>query len=470
MRCQICTGCGLCPGVIAERDGRRLRILGGEESGVISDMPGTVTCPEGYRLIAADIGTTTIAMELYGKEGKVADRYVTVNPQVEFGRDVISRIQAAADPEKKKKLQDDVKSALSMGGKRFLKCLKAGEQPLMVIAANTTMSYLLMGWDCHELGTAPFAAGQLSGAQFFLKLEEGRIPCLLLPGISAFVGGDIYAGICACGMHEKRERTLLVDLGTNGEIALGSREGILCTATAAGPAFEGGPNRGIWGADLVRYTAMLLEEGILDGTGLLREPYFRTGIRIGNVEITQESVRSLQLAKAAIAAGAEILIKEAGITPDQIGQVVLAGGFGYYLHPEDAVRIGMLPEQFLGRTVSGGNTALLGAKRIGLELLQNAANHVGPELLQNAANHVGPELLQNAVSHAGREKGERTEVSHAGREKGAQTELEKKLQWSIDAALQADRGGLLKALPKVRTINLAQHPDFSAAYLNAMEL
>jgi len=105
LRCQICTGCGLCPGVIAERDGRRLRILGGEESRVISDMPGTVTCPEGYRLIAADIGTTTIAMELYGKEGKVADRYVTVNPQVELGRDVISRIQAAADPEKKKRLQ-----------------------------------------------------------------------------------------------------------------------------------------------------------------------------------------------------------------------------------------------------------------------------------------------------------------------------------------------------------------------------
>lgn len=386
VRCQICTGCGLCPGVIPRVDEGGLKILSGEESGLLSEgyeeYGASGEEQSGYRLIAADIGTTTIAMELYHKDGRTADRYVTVNPQVKFGRDVLSRISASKEEEKKRELQEGVRSALAQGVKRFLKCLEEGEKPFLVIAANTTMSYLLMGWDCEELGRAPFLAKHLTGAEFELHLErfavkareteelrEGWVSCLLLPGISAFVGGDIFAGIHACRMTRREELTLFIDLGTNGEIALGNQDKCLATATAAGPAFEGGASLGVWGADLVHCLAVLLEEGILDETGLLRAPYFDTGIRIGNVKITQESVRSLQLAKAAIAAGISILAKEYGKPLEQIRRVILAGGFGYYLHPEDAVRIGMLPGELLDRTVAGGNTALLGAGMIGRSLL-----------------------------------------------------------------------------------------------------
>lgn len=377
LRCQICTGCGLCPGVTPRLNVQGLHILTDEGKAAWMDpelQPETAwtTLPEKgiYRLVAADVGTTTIAMELYDESGKVRDTYVTVNPQGCFGRDVLSRIAASEDMMQRKELEALVKSALTQGAKRFLRCLRDNEGLFLVIAANTTMSYLLMGWDPRELGQAPFVANKLSGAAFFLSCEEWQIPCLLLPGISAFVGGDIYAGIYASAMAEHEDVSLLVDLGTNGEMAIGNRKRILATATAAGPAFEGGANKGVWGADMVHLVAALRREKVLDETGLLAEPYFSKGIRIGNVLLTQEAIRSLQLAKAAIFAGMEILCKEYGIAPQEIDRVILAGGFGYYLQPKDAVCIGMLPKGLAGKTVSGGNTALLGAKRIGMHLLR----------------------------------------------------------------------------------------------------
>ena len=418
LRCQVCTGCGLCPGVIgAGRSGAAggMHILAGEAAGGAKlDLRNE----RGLRLASADIGTTTIAMELYGEDGRTRDTHVTVNPQVKYGSDVLSRIAAASDPEVRKDLQSLVKSALAQGVKRFLKCLDKDERLVMVIAANTTMSYLLMGWDPAELGRAPFHASKLEGAFFDLEPEDSEqisVSCLLLPGISAFGGGDVFAGIHACKMAEKEELTLLIDLGTNGEMALGNREKLLATATAAGPAFEGGASRGIWGADMVRFVAELRQEGLLDESGLLAEPYFTKGIRIGNVMVTKEAIRSFQVAKAAIAAGIRILTEEYGIALTDIQQVVLAGGFGYYLRPEDAARIGMLPKELEKKTVSGGNTALLGAKLLGASLLRET--DFCPERFG--------EFLRD------------------GR---------------IGRYLQAE------------TLNLAQHPRFQDYYVNAMEL
>ena len=365
-RCQVCTGCGLCPGVIRqESEGLRIltkQLLGTEGKGLKN--------ADGLRLVAADIGTTTFAMELYGEDGSVQDRFVCVNPQTEFGADVVSRIQATQDPQKKEKMFQMIRSAFAQGAERFLKCLKEGEQMVCVIAANTVMSYLLMDWDPRELGQAPFHASHLAGARFAIQIPEGKeMPCLLLPGFSAFVGSDLLAGAYVSGMMETKEMTLLLDLGTNGEILLGNREEILATATAAGPAFEGGVNRGIWGADLVKFMARLLEEGFADETGLLKEPYFEQGIRIGNVKLTQEAIRSLQLAKAAIQAGIRILTEQKGIALREIDRVILAGGFGYFLNPKDAVQIGLLPAELGDKAIAGGNTALAGAKQIGSTLL-----------------------------------------------------------------------------------------------------
>lgn len=367
LRCDICTGCGRCPGTIraVSQSGQEKRLQ------VVTDsVPGRDFLEKGQAgsgmFIAADIGTTTIAMELCDERGRRVDSFVSLNPQAAYGADVISRIQAAGESKKALAMQRMARQTLARGIRQFQKKAPEQEQLFMVIAANTTMSYLLMGWDTGELGRAPFFSSHLEGESFLL---EG-IPCYLLPGLSAFVGGDIAAGIYACGMTCKKGLTLLIDLGTNGEMVLGNCDRVLACATAAGPAFEGGANRGIFGADMVSLTARLLREGILDETGLLTDPYFETGIRIGDVCVTQQSIRAIQLAKGAIAAGIEILMKAYPVTADAIEQVVLAGGFGYYLKPEDAAGIGLLPGKLASKALAGGNTALAGARLAGVRLLQ----------------------------------------------------------------------------------------------------
>ena len=361
LRCVICTGCGLCPGIIPAGSGAGgLHVL--TENVLQGD---SVLIAGARRLAVADIGTTTVAMLLYDRKGEVADRYVAVNPQSAYGADVISRIRAAEDPEAAEAMHRQIRQVIKQGLKRFRGLLEAGETLYLVLAANTTMTYLLMGWESAELGRAPFRASRLSGAE----TEIGGVPCFVYPGLSAFVGGDIVAGIMACGMCEKEELTLLIDLGTNGEMVLGSCKRRIACATAAGPAFEGGVNRGVWGSDMISLLARLRQEGILDETGLLAEPYFEKGIRIGNVTVTQEAVRSVQLAKGAIAAGIEILLDRFGVTSEAVERVVLAGGFGYYLRPEAAAAIGILPEGLVKKTVTGGNTALSGALLAGRQIL-----------------------------------------------------------------------------------------------------
>lgn len=373
LRCQICTGCGRCPGVTLE-DGRpaRLHVLA-------EDALGGERFPfprNGKRLAVADIGTTTIAMLLYGEEGSVEERFVEVNPQTLYGADVLSRIKAAEEPAAAARMRQSVRETLGRGLRKFQKRLRAGQELFLTVAANTTMTYLLMGWDTAELGRAPFRASRLSGVE--TELEGTR--CFVLPGFSAFVGGDILAGCCACGIADRREISLLIDLGTNGELLLGNCDRRIACATAAGPAFEGGASRGIWGADMVSLLATLRRDGVLDETGLLAEPYFDRGIRIGNVRVTKEAVRSIQLAKAAIAAGIEILLKKYGIFAGEVDRVILAGGFGYYLDPEDAAEIGLLPRSFADRTVPGGNTALAGALSAGRELVSSGWESVREKL------------------------------------------------------------------------------------------
>lgn len=404
LRCQICTGCGLCPGVVSTQRAGGLHVLAeealgdgaafwesrdgegyapGEEApsggcpGGEAKAPGAVcvnaagavpafglvgdTSP----LVVADVGTTTIAMLLYGRDGSVADRHVSVNPQTVYGADVLSRIRAAEDAGVREEMRGQVEGVLSRGLEKFRGKSAGGGALRMVLAANTTMTYLLMGWDVGELGHAPFAASRLGACE----TEISGVPCFIFPGLSAFVGGDIMAGIHACRMARREEITLLVDLGTNGEMVLGNRRRRIACATAAGPAFEGGANKGVWGADMVSLTAALLRENIMDETGLLVPEYFEKGIRIGNVHVTQEAVRGIQLAKAAIEAGIGILLDKYGITAREVDRVLLAGGFGYYLNPQEAAEIGLLPAALAGKTVAVGNTALRGGLLAGRELL-----------------------------------------------------------------------------------------------------
>ena len=369
-RCLICTGCGRCPGVI-----RGMQVV----TDKLEMPPLSLQNTGGKRLMTVDIGTTTIAMQLYDMSGKVVDSFPSVNPQVDYGADVLSRIEAAKDPEKAADMQKKVRDLIKKGVQRFSKKIQPRETLQMVIAANTTMTYLLMGWDPEELGKAPFRVSHTGEND----TQIAGVPCHIIPGLSAFVGGDITAGILACGMLEQEEPMLLIDLGTNGEMALGNRHKLYACATAAGPAFEGGANRGIWGADMVRLLQKLLEEGLMDRQGLLQEPYFTKGVRIGDVLVTKESVRAVQLAKGAIAAGIEILTESYGISLSDISKVVLAGGFGYYLDPGAAAAIGLIPKELTERTVTGGNTALGGAALVGSRILATAGEQMSGETQQN---------------------------------------------------------------------------------------
>ena len=400
-------------------NGQKLKQSKKQTSSVMKDFSGieasvSESAKKEYKrtdaIIAVDLGTTTIAMQLMEMDtGRIIDTYCEMNPQRRYGADVLSRIQASCEGNREI-LQRLAVEVLERGVERFRN--RNADIKCMCIAGNTTMEHLLMGYDVSSLGRSPFTPVEIG-------LQEYRHPdwdftVWLVPGISTFVGGDIVAGLYACGMLDERllrqseeeeqqgsvgqkGSSFLVDLGTNGEMAIADGKRMIVTATAAGPAFEGGPGAGIVGSDMVASIAALLRQGIMDETGLLTEPYFTEGISIQNTDeahyrfaagrsgdslyLTQQDVRNLQMAKAAVRAGIEVLLnkmngqrkdKPQQDKPQMGGQpathVCLAGGFGYYLDVEAAFRIGLLPERMRGSVQAVGNTSLMGAYRIGRDL------------------------------------------------------------------------------------------------------
>ena len=400
-------------------------------------------------MIAVDLGTTTIAMQLRDMvTGEVLDTYCEMNPQRLYGTDVLSRIRASCDGHREE-LRELVGEALLRGLRQFAARMTAlgkedaerTERPAcMCIAGNTTMEHLLLGYDVSTLGSSPFTPVEIGlqevplSALFTVIPAGWEFPVYIAPGISAFVGSDIVAGLYtlqmlpgifgSCqgegGMETGKQKpaTLLIDLGTNGEMAITDGERMLVTATAAGPAFEGGKNSALIGTDRIALTAELLRQGKLDETGLLAEPYFSEGVSVeafggsangrqlketkkSNSYFKQEDIRDLQMAKAAIRAGVEILWEN--MRNPKIGMVYLAGGFGYYLDVEAALAIGLLPERLRGRIQAVGNTALEGAYRLGRDL---AAGILTKSRLEEtlAATEKGSLVAVNLAKQEGFEK------------------------------------------------------------------
>ena len=226
--------------------------------------------------VAVDIGTTTIAMQLIETEsGQVLDTHTCLNPQRSYGADVISRIQAGAEGEGER-LKRMVREALAHGIGQMVK--RSAKPKLMIISANTVMEHLFMGYPVESLGKSPFLPVNIKT----VTMDYLGIPTVLLPGISAFVGGDIVSGLYACGLCPSAEKEsgiwLFLDLGTNAEMVIGKGSRLICTASAAGPAFEGKGKRGGRGSERIEAIASVLEKGIVDKTGLLKEPYFENGI------------------------------------------------------------------------------------------------------------------------------------------------------------------------------------------------
>ncbi|WP_052446727.1 ASKHA domain-containing protein [Candidatus Soleaferrea massiliensis] len=357
--------------------------------------------------MAADIGTTTLTAAFYRmKTGEKLYEVSRPNSQRAFGSDVISRIshcmeQADGVPVLQKAIREDVNAMI---GAFCETCRRRPEKITAgVFAGNTTMLHLLCGIDPSPIAVYPYKPTTLFGD--FADIDNLGIhvspdaKIYLTDCISAFVGGDIAAGILSSGMYKSAKTCMLIDFGTNGEMAIGSKDELLCCATAAGPAFEGANiacgcaavpgavNRvklrsgrvlfdtiggkkpsGICGSGLMSLIAAMLELGMIDETGRLETEGFIQieGDRLlidrkNNIYLSAQDIRQLQLAKAAIAAGIDTLLYEKKLMPEEIDKVYIAGSFGASISKKAACRIGLFPPQFRDKIEFLGNASLNGA-------------------------------------------------------------------------------------------------------------
>lgn len=351
---------------------------------------------------AVDIGTTTIAAALVDlASGQVLDKCAVLNPQHVCGSDVLSRIVACS--EGKLELQTSLvrKEIADILSKL---CRKQGIDvlKLVTICGNTTMLHLFCGVDPAPIGVFPFTP-VFTELRSFEGREVGITAELVyvLPSASGYIGSDIICGIISQTL-DGGEISLLADLGTNGELALFNGTELVCSSTAAGPALEGAniecgiggipgaicgvscdndslklktidnlPPVGICGSGLVDLMALLLERGIIDETGCfddlsedpLAEKYLEDDrfMLTDTLYLSQKDVRQFQLAKAAISAGILTLCDDAGVLPEAVQNLYIAGGLGFYLPQKSALGTGIIPADFEGKVRVIGNSGLAGA-------------------------------------------------------------------------------------------------------------
>lgn len=377
--------------------------------------------PPAPLLLAFDLGTTTLAGYLLdGVTGETLAVGSDRNPQASFGADVIARIDAARElgpaPLREALLQTLSRMTAEMAARAGR---PAEEIVLTVLAGNTCMHHLALGLSPASLGLAPYLPVLrepllLPAAGWNLPVHPaGQVA--MLPNLAGFVGADTAACLLAGDFVRREELTLLLDIGTNGELVLGNRERRITCSTAAGPAFEGakircgmrgaegaidhvhledgrlvshvigeGAARGICGSGLLDAVAALLDGGVLDESGCLLEPEELSDPRLAAcltevdgasavllapapepggepVVLTQKDIRELQLAKGAIAAGIHLLAQAYGAELEDIQTVLIAGAFGNFMRPESACRIGLIPPQLLEKIRPVGNAAGEGA-------------------------------------------------------------------------------------------------------------
>jgi uncharacterized 2Fe-2S/4Fe-4S cluster protein (DUF4445 family) len=375
--------------------------------------------------LAIDVGTTTVVSTLIELEsGEQLASVSSLNPQAVFGGDLMSRIAFAQfNPGNLRKLHTRIIGLLNQHIEHLTR--ESGVLPKwiykVVVVGNTCMHHILLGIDPSWVGLAPYApvmrhALTLSAHELFLKVAPEARVCLL-PLVAGFVGADAVAVALATRIYEGDALRIAVDIGTNGEVLLGSAARLWACSAPAGPAFEGGQIRhgmrgalgaidrvtvdddlrvhtigdadalGICGSGLLDLVAGLLGAGVIDWTGLiqieqrdslpprLRERVVMRGeerqvivLRAGEagaareIVLTQDDVRQLQLAKGAIASGIAMLQHVAGVPNERVDELMLAGGFGNYLSIASAVRIGLIPDLGGGRVRYVGNAAALGAQ------------------------------------------------------------------------------------------------------------
>lgn len=430
--------------------------LSDEKTDVNSDNSVDIKCDSDKKnektAIAIDIGTTTIAAALCDTlSGRVIAQESMVNPNTAFGADVISRIKAGGEGHGEE-MSDRLRCSIrALVGKLYESAITGDIGPIdendsacvadngryskgnsfrttdieradvIVIAGNTTMIHTLMGYDLRPLGMFPYEPVDIGivreNAVKLLGMKTGDLTglhqstqCVIFPGASAFVGGDIVSGLFWLDEDRAVKKTgdiiALLDLGTNGEMAIVTPDGIYCASSAAGPVFEGGgigcggpsvtgaidhvqternPDGGfdvkysviggdkskaisICGSGIIDCAYEAYRTGICDERGTFRDDgtefIVKESFSGPAISFTQDDMRQVQLAKAAIAAGFEILCRRAGISYSDIVRLCLAGGMGDGMSIDSAVGIGLVPYELRDRIVPAGNTSLKGALKL----------------------------------------------------------------------------------------------------------
>ena len=364
----------------------------------------------GRRCLAAfDIGTTTIAGYLLdGEDGRTLAVESRMNPQAQYGADVIMRANYALEH------GTDVLSRCIREAVNEMLGVLAGDAGIsredifqVCIVGNTCMHHLFLGISPASLVHAPYTPAVserlvLNAGDYGLDVQR-KAELIMLPDIAGYVGADTCGCLLALRQDLKDEISLMIDIGTNGEMVLGNRNRLVTCSTAAGPAFEGAkiecgmrgaagavdhvkyengkwdyttvgnqPAVGLCGSGLIDLVAGLLDAGMLDENGALSSGQEKQGVfmlvppeQAGNergVYLTQKDIGEVQLAKAAIAAGIQMLMKRLGITEEEICSVYIAGAFGNYMDPVSAGKIGLLPAALVKKVEPVGNAAGEGAK------------------------------------------------------------------------------------------------------------
>lgn len=395
---------------------------------ILFDREVLCVCPVGSPLyaVAFDIGTTTIVGYLLNLDtGEQVAVSSVLNPQSAYGADVIVRskysIEHGVSP-LTNAVRDSVNTIIDTLSTNA--SINMHEIFLIAIAGNTCMHHLFLGISPASLVYAPYnpaiRSGLVLNASALGIKSNANAKLIALPNIASFLGADTVSAVLASEMYRTEKLTLLIDFGTNGEIVLGNRDGMIACSTAAGPAFEGaliecgmrgaegaidhvslaggkvdysviGQRKpvGICGSGLLDIIGELIRVGLIDDTGKLhdecssetskelcqrvREINGKKAFVIAEatecangspVYVTQKDIREVQLAKGAIAAGIMLLVEETAVTVDTIEQVLIAGAFGNYMSPESACQLSMIPPTLRNRIIPIGNAAGEGAKRV----------------------------------------------------------------------------------------------------------
>lgn len=365
--------------------------------------------------IAVDIGTTTVVLYLINcYDGSLVDVGMTYNSQMRFGDDVITRIVHATEGGGTNELRHAIVGDINDMLLPVLEKNSVNKNNVVaaVIAGNTTMSQLFWGLDPSSIREEPyiptiniFPVWRAGTAKVSINPQS---PVYTMPSVGSYVGGDIVAGILASGMHRSPEIALFMDIGTNGEIAVGNNEWLITAACSMGPCFEGSGIRhgmrategaiesvkidpltfeptlgtignagpaGICGSGMIDAISELFFTGIIDQKGKFAKDLKTDRLRtedegpefvlykgeLKDIVLSQADIENVIRAKAAIYAGVSVLLKEVGLSLDIVERVYIAGGFGNYLNIDKTIMIGMLPDLPREKFSFIGNTSIAGA-------------------------------------------------------------------------------------------------------------